>query len=85
MSTEMKEQYPAKAITAEDIDAVMKQMQDDAKKPTRMAYCPSCGDELPYIFTDYITGQCEECFQSRKPWCSSSPVRDVYFMVVDAE
>lgn len=77
----MDEESQPTELTREDIDRVMKQWEEDAKKPIRMTRCPSCDEEIAYILTDYYTGQCQECFYSRKPWCSSSPVRDAFFVV----
>jgi hypothetical protein len=79
----MYEETPCRPITQADIDNVMKQVEEEANKPTPMTHCPSCGTELPCILTDYRTGQCEQCFHDRKPWCQSSPVRDAYFKLTD--
>jgi hypothetical protein len=67
-------------ITRDDIDQVMLQWENDANKHLRMAFCTSCHQELPYMLTDYFTGQCQQCLSDRKPWVSSSPVRNLFFL-----
>ena len=77
----MDEEFPPTEITREDIDLVMKQWEEDSKKPTRMTNCTSCDKHMAYILTDYYTGQCQQCFYDKKPWLSTSPVRNAYFQV----
>jgi NMD protein affecting ribosome stability and mRNA decay len=79
----MDDEFPPTELTREDIDRVMKQWEEDLNKPVAMTHCPSCDKHMPLILTDYYTGQCQECFWARKPWLSTSPVRDAYFQVVD--
>jgi hypothetical protein len=71
-------------LTIEDIDKLIKQFEEDLKKPNPTTNCPSCGIETLVMFTDYGTGQCNECFYARKPWCQAAPVRDAYLKVSDA-
>ena len=75
------DEYIPTELTHADIDKVMKQWEEDANKPMRRTNCPSCEKELPVMLTDYYTGQCQQCFYDRKPWCQSSPVRDAFFVV----
>ena len=77
--------YNPTELTAEDIDAVVKEWEDNIHRPIRMTDCPSCGVELPYMLTDYYTGQCQECFYARKPWCGIAAVEDAYFAVSDEQ
>lgn len=72
-------------LTVEDIDRVRQQLEDDGKQPLPVMNCTSCGEEMLVMLTDYYTGQCQECFYARKPWCSASPVREAYYMVDDAQ
>lgn len=76
----MDEENKPTVLTVEDIDNFIKKLDEENSKPTRMATCPNCSTELPYILTDYYTGQCQECFYARKPWCQSSPVRDAFWV-----
>lgn len=79
----MDEKIKFTILKVEDIDNLMKKLDEENAKTTRMATCPTCSTELPYILTDYYTSQRQECFYSRKPWCQSFPVGDAYFQVND--
>jgi len=79
----MDEEFPPTIITREDIDKVMKQWEEDANKPSPITNCMSCNIEMSTALTDYYTGQCQECFHSRKPWLGSSPVRNSFLVDID--
>lgn len=81
----MNEEFPPTELTVEDIDNYFKKLNDvEIDRPFETTSCTSCGEKILVQYTDYFTGQCHDCFCNRKPWCSTSPIRDAYFQVTDA-
>jgi hypothetical protein len=74
-----------KEITIDDINNLLKSIEEILLTPPAKTICPSCGEEIFTMCSDYFTGQCQECFHQRKPWCSSAPIRNAFFKVDDAQ
>jgi len=72
-------------LTIEGINAFFEKLKAEGRELLPMTHCTSCGEKLPIMLTHYYTGQCGDCFYSKKPWCQTAPVSDAYFGVESVE